>query len=42
MSPVSQRTPSYADVLASRGGRERLLKSMAGNTEISVQAGVRF
>lgn len=42
MSPVSQRTPSYADVLAGRGGQERLLKSMAGNTEISVQAGVRF
>jgi len=42
VSPMSQRTPSYADVLAGRGGQERLLKSMAGNTEISLQAGVRF
>jgi hypothetical protein len=42
MSPVSQRTPSCADILAGRGGQERLLKSMAGNGEVSLQVGVRF
>lgn len=41
-TPMTTRTPSYEEIAAGQVGRERLLKAMAGNVEISLQGGVRF
>jgi hypothetical protein len=40
-SPVTTNAPSHA-ALAGRDGRVQLMKSLAGNAELSLQAGVRF
>lgn len=41
-TPVKTGAPNFASLLTGRDGQVKLMKSMAGDAELSLQAGVRF